>query len=135
MTHRELDQQVAERVMGWIHYAGLAIPAKHREIAGQYNALEDQEVWLLNDRRMACKHCGTLPAFSTDPAAMLQVVERMREQGWTVSLTGYRKTERPEWIATMHPPGNDPMRLICESGGTPGEVVCRAALTALGGRE
>ncbi len=69
---RELDAQVAEKVMGW--------RKEQTYMAGEHGSIYR---WYAPSGQ---EHIGPLPAYSTDGNAMVAVIERMRELGWKASI-------------------------------------------------
>ena len=80
MTDKELNEAVAEKVMGWRRLRGedeisAVIPVPKKKEWAHF-----EEVWIdTGGRMMACKECGTMPNFATDIADAWRVVEKMRE--------------------------------------------------------
>ena len=80
---RELDAEIAEKVMGYsVHLVGHTVPAIHQ--CASAPSLDKQEVWLSAGGHRFCKWCGDMPMFSEDIAAAWQVVEKMEAQDLTV---------------------------------------------------
>ena len=105
MTDSELDRQVAERVMGW------KCPCN-----GERESLPYE---------LQCAHLP--PPYTTNPAAMMQVIERMRKQ---FGFEGYNRfllsNDGNEWYCEFPKPK-------WESASAPSlcRAVCLAALRAV----
>lgn len=119
---RELDAIVAERVMGatWrkpTRYAGidgvssLVLGERHSAVAITF-----AHRW--PDDRLSY----TGPAYSSDIAAAMQVVEAMRAKGYGFSLTD---NQGERWTAEFL------NYLAFADAGTPALAICRAALKAI----
>ncbi len=93
MTDRELDRQVAERVMGLTKKRIEHLAKKDYE-----SCMESQvgmgalgnEKWEKDCRKEKKVYFRDkqIPWYTTDPAVWMQVVERMREKGWDVMIVG-----------------------------------------------
>ena len=112
---RELDAEVAEKVMGWKPLEDSAMYPNHG--------------WAGSDGLFLCHAFDFEP--STDIAAAFQVVEKMRERGYEFSLdsntAGDKQDGEPLWIASVGK--------WSRMGQTPSEAICRAALAAQHGKE
>jgi hypothetical protein len=115
---REVDLAIAEQVFGFNRLTARVDPM-NRDGEPQY-------------------HMGYplghdfAPAYSTDPAAMMLVIERMRELGWE-SVTAYGLFTDGEWRWTVsfHAAKEEYFKVAT----TLPRAVCQAALGALGGKE
>lgn len=109
---RRLDAEIAERIFGhqvtWLATA-LSASAPHYEREGQHGY-------------------ASLPAYSTDVAAMWLVVERLREQGRMVSLNWLPDSK--EWYASVYPPPGEFGAPFHGYGDTAPFALCEAALLA-----
>lgn len=113
----DLDCEVAERIFGWTD-------ARWDEI-GYSGKPPGKETYT------------EVPKFSTDPAAMMQVVERMKSLGWLVHMLAMADG----WVVNARRhilPANGDWQeatfttdFIQEIGDTLPEAVCIAALSAL----
>lgn len=83
-------------------------------------------------------HIGQLPAYSTDPAAAMQVVERMRELGYLVTMSDLsphrsgRGNRRGQWFVRFTKKGEEGKQSGVATGDNVCEVGCLAALRAVG---
>lgn len=125
---RELDAEVLKSVMGWSWDESIC------EVCG----------WPLDaDVPSACRinNCSVRPRpavtakeksiahYSTDIAAAMEVVGKMCERGWRVSLNTH--AIEPSWSTEMfYWEGNNCRREHAESNSLP-EAICRAALSAI----
>lgn len=101
---RELDALVAEHVMGYEMWEGIAFYPKY--YVPEYDRTYTRDV----------------PFYSTDIAAAWEVVERMRPR-FMVKLT--TSVEDKWWVEFK-----DDVRVYCD---TLQEAICKAALLAIGG--
>ena len=109
---RELDEAVAQHVMGWKIIEAKDLPRNHwpwRKADGEYTY--------------------ALPAYSTDLYAAWEVVEKMREYNMAFHAKGWIKTSGVEvrfsdWYAENG--GNGKIAYAIAS--TPERAICRAAL-------
>jgi len=106
MTNRELDAQVAEKVMGW---------KKLGEWRYSWENAEGTHVWL--------------PLFGKEMSAAWLVVEKMREQDYDVTIAVRPKLEYGCRIAPRCE-FNTPS-VIFKSAPTAPEAICLAALKAV----
>lgn len=68
---RELDALVAEKVMGWTHVTnGYGVPPLHP------------------NSKPTARAAGTIPNYSTDFAASMEVVKRIQREGHPWTFTG-----------------------------------------------
>ena len=83
---RELDELVAEKVLGWNVFMGTEIPESitMRDVPEDRRHLK--RVWVRGGVRMACEECGDMPAFSEDISAAFRVVEEIRGCGFNVTI-------------------------------------------------
>lgn len=132
---RELDAEVAEKVMGWKLVTAYCRPkfkpsldrpgtlladyddkGEHRQLVGP-----NGEVYWLDAEEM---NRIELPVYSTDIAAAWMVVERMKELGYPFELgdseEGYYATYWNETSAPVY-------------GSSMPECICKAAIEAMGG--
>lgn len=118
---RELDAEVAEKVMGWRRYP---IPFNRGQAALLPNLAAVELV------RPGMNLNGFAPAYSTDIAAAWQVVEKMVADGKVVVVKGdgLRDGERnPRWTVLVDgQPRTD--------AHTAALAICHAALAALEGK-
>ncbi len=79
----DIDKEITEKVMGYTHFVGKEVPgyAIHRD-----EPIGNQEVWAKDESSFFCKHCGNMPAYSTDIANAFEVVEKMYKDGWLIDL-------------------------------------------------
>jgi hypothetical protein len=111
-TGRELDALVAEKVMGW------------RDVSDGYGTPPEATLW---------EAIHIIPHYSTDIAAAWQVVERMRDQGWTSHYTDLSLDSREPWHSwhfTGTTPPNGPT--LSAQASTVPHAICLAALRAVG---
>lgn len=125
---RELNEAIAEKVMGWIRYEGDAIPAAHRH---ENEPEIEHAVWLDRDgRRMACRACGTLPDFSGEYSgveAVWAVVERLQSLRYRVVIDSGTERGGEGWSVQIE----QGRAFYVEEAATPAVAICRAALAAL----
>lgn len=105
MTDRVLDKQVAEKVFD-------------RHIVSNTSMC-----------RCVREHIIEARPYSTDPAAMLQVVEKMRELGREVNIRANTQNNTHNWNVWFPKP--DEYRMEPVSDVSLGRAVCLAALSAL----
>lgn len=139
MGERDIDREVAEKVMGWpkAEYITDEMRRKDMPIYGWRNC------HLKHELESECEHqwyCGKetyypAPRYASDPAAMMQVIEKMRDNGWTVSMTVYPAGSKFLVIVTAQHPSKSSLDLICKDADTLPRAVCLAALKALGGEQ
>jgi hypothetical protein len=101
---RELDALVAERVMGWVQEEPQPHPVNSFAI-----------------------YFGGPPPYSTDIAAAWQVVERMREQEYSIALDSDTWLKHPY---AVHFIGGNSGCVSCTADTAP-LAICRAALKAV----
>lgn len=80
---RELDARVAERVMGWKHVRTPEISIPH------FLSPEVLTTDYMKRQRFIEVESGNeenAPRYSTDIAAALEVVDRLRQRGWTLEM-------------------------------------------------
>lgn len=109
---RELDRDVAEKVVGW----------RYREDDGGFFAPGDE--WFVDQDGLRVE-CVDLPTYSTSISAAWEVVEKMREIGFT-----YVQIEAcfdGGWRVAF---GLDPMAIV-KSANTAPLAICKAALAAV----
>src|SRR5690348_1098483 len=94
LTGRELDAEVAVKIFGWRWLARvrerslcLIVPPEHTESWIKANFKD-----VTGHQSEYCRFAEwdqdfQLPRYSTDPAAMMQVVEKMRERGCCIDLS------------------------------------------------
>lgn len=113
----ELDAQVAE-LMGWARLPG---DSDHPDGYWQSPEGETTPVEQL-----------TLPPWSTNNAASWLVVEKMREQGWDITISWDRRFGA--WIVQpwMAPDGDEELGA---NGDTAPHAICLAALQAMGAEQ
>lgn len=109
MTLREIDALVAENVFGWDRMEGDAIvevERASRALESRYDPADgkrwhNRRAWYSMSsgkaERMACEECGSLPQFTTDPAASKQVREKLAERYTEIVL--HRSGKLVECIA------------------------------------
>lgn len=122
MTGRDLDRQVAEKIMGYTppeHPKTKAIRMKACMTHSSY------------DTFLGLPNGGGIdlpPKFSTDPAAMMQVIEAMRENGQYISISCLPRSTT--WAVQIH---NDPddEQIVTFASNQLSEAVCLAALAAV----
>lgn len=86
---RELDALVAEKVFGLQRVSGAAVPQKHYPVDSQF-----QEAWVdAEGQRVFCKHCGDMPAYSTEIAAAWQVYLKAMEGLFSQRMRFYEGLE------------------------------------------
>lgn len=123
MTNRELDALVAEKVM---HDTSNRCPKCH---GLKETDVSDSDNWI--DMR-PCRHCDARgwipPACSTDIAAAFQVVEKMREKGFSHTVTSNLMGEHISLFLEV----NKSKHVQSEICVTAPEAICHAALRALG---
>jgi hypothetical protein len=120
--HRRLDADIAEKVMGCrvsrhhsVVHCGCATPPFHFDEEG------------------VC-----ITPYSTHIGAAWSVIERMREQGWSISLTldpGTVVDEKPAWtvvLSRLSIRHDDPSRIAGDTALDAPLAICRAALKAAG---
>jgi hypothetical protein len=123
---RELDALVAERVLGWKLIDRI-----------EMGWGEGPDVWDCTNGKDADEcYSPTRQHFapSTDISAAWAVVERMRENGMWMKLTGPFYTDAPLWNAGFTPHGMTGFNGrpdFCGHGDTAPLAICRAALAAL----
>ena len=134
--HRELDKEVAEKVMG--------LP-KCEEIPVAYGCCEEDAsgvVWKNPDMNIdreigvgyfvseneRAKFYEVVPRYSQSIYAAWQVVEKMQEQGWRCQVT-WDKRDCYVTFAKEEKIGMS-TKLTPEDGLLPPEAICRAALEA-----
>jgi len=112
MTDREIDRQVAIKIMG------LKPLPDHKG--------RDIEWWRINKYTSE----NQPPPYTTDPSAFMQVVERMREKGHRVQLSTWR-SDGSKWYATFA--HNNPTKWGRLEYGIQslGRAICLAALEAV----
>lgn len=122
---RELDAEVAEKVMGWQWF-----PAEPERPNVQYLRRPDRFLYgAVRDSGKVLLMSG-LPAYSTDIAAAWLVVDHLRERGiWLEELTGRYETS---YRAGFMWRGDHPFspNYVQEFGDTAPLAICRAALAA-----
>ena len=112
---RELDAAVAEHVMGWERYG----PPGFEYLGNPRTDPETDPDW------------SRVPRYSTDIAAAWQVVELMRERGWTMRLYEWQKGGSTACFFRH----NGRLEEHWASGRNPAEAISRAALLAVCGEE
>lgn len=103
-TGRELDALIAERLFGWRRIKGPKFdydgPCESGDVLIPPTIVNDDEAFQMMPPR------GSIPFYyfvnrkwSTDISAAWEVVEKMKRNGWSVSITtwGNDKLERSEW--------------------------------------
>lgn len=143
----DLQRDVAERVMGWRWVAFEGVPT--RDTAG-YPAKcrvrmfcppdmieSNADTWIgeaTGDEPLSYKYCSSSPApfvpdWHSDPGAAWQVVERMRELGWTCVVT---VNDDGAWCELARY-GDEIIAssVVCHHSLDMPEAVCRAALAAV----
>lgn len=127
---RELDQLVAEKVMGWDVVCGNDILDRDHPGMSEEEKSKDRwhkrKAWFLGTERKACDECGTMPEFSTSIEAAWQVVEKLGivriSNGWT----------RGEWKVEFSIPGCEVgFQLVYAKASTVPHAICQAALKAV----
>lgn len=119
LSGQNLDAEVAEQVMGW--YV-------------EYHA-EDEEWWTDEDGNRLRRQEEWSP--SSDISNAREVREKLREQGWDLSIESRvavvseaKHASGPPWEASfIHPDGKLEAR---GRGDTAPEAICRAALRVVG---
>jgi len=110
---RAIDELIVFRVMGWVRWTG----PSGRKCHGLPNEGGHRDI----------------PEYSTDPAAAMEVVEKMRALGRKVTIeTGYFGGKSVWDVAvssSIKDPGGKSGIAVCE---TFAEAVCLAALRAVG---
>ena len=126
---RELDALVAERVMGWVRCS--AWQGANLGSAGGFVGMNH-----------GCEHArGTCfpaddsvpwPHFSTDIAAAWEVVEKMRKDGWgmTVDSLGFPGEEWRAWFQCDV--SHDYLKMEIGEAATAPHAICLTALKAVG---
>lgn len=138
---RQLDQMIAENVMGWIWCEALGEKwlstreelAKPPENPFAFTVFEadlsdetliTQERWWLDDDKA---HLGPIvPHYSTDMSAAWQVVMYFREQGWHLELSSVVSA----WYVELLWPHGQGRRASAAST-SPTGAICLAALGAI----
>lgn len=119
-TLRKLDAEIAERVIGWTRYPKAMHPTDNRTIEGILYC-PPKMPWDSNA-------LNVVPAYSTDIAAAMEVVEKLRADGWSFACTLYE--------------GRLPYASFCKKtvassrnaeAPTLPEAICRAALALVDG--
>lgn len=153
---RELDALVAERVMGWtrVRNEPAVYPTKSEHSSGQViiaprgwmnpdgDVLHGQRPGTEPDDNYAI---ADIPHYSTRIGAAWQVLEKMREMGWQITLHCAESPVRPsDWapfVATpfrLEPEPNPDREIAVMHNRNPGvgdtapEAICRAALKTVG---
>ena len=86
---REIDARVAEIVMGWTNIRPALDSMRHPETNEWW-----EDIW--GDEPGAKGNPYCIPAYSTDPTAMMEVLEEMRAEGWRW-FYDYRPDAGPEF--------------------------------------
>ena len=112
---RELDEIIAEQVMGWTIIKGSQLPRNHWP-------------WRTPDKEITY----ALPAYSVDYYAIWDVINKLREHGMSFHAKGWIKTDNIEvrfsdWYATN---GGNGKTVYAIASSFP-LAVCRAALKAM----
>jgi len=108
---RELDTDIAEKIMGWGHVLD---PLRKR--TGQPLPLEQTHYWL-----------SGIPEYSTDIRAAWLVVEHLRSQAWLMTLSVNDDVDEP-WDCRFF---LKYQRRVMAHGATAEIAICRAALKAV----
>jgi hypothetical protein len=131
LSGRELDAAVAEQVMGFTRAPEPPHRTDNRAISGVLYYLPETP-WDRNQQNV-------VPYFSSDVAAAMQVVEKMREQGWTFELTGIAinapcvvGNPDKQWLATFDDDARFPHPFGSYSSAS-ALAICLAALKAIQG--
>ena len=96
MTDRELDCEIAEKVMGhtfWQNYAANSIRQVEIVHRGASPTLENAKRVESPSWRGAWE-IGRLPPYSSSIADAWRVVEEMKNRGWNASMTYYHLTKQ-----------------------------------------
>jgi hypothetical protein len=132
---RELDEQIADTVMGWQGLSGREIPLDLVFPISEHT----KRIWIDKDRNVkACKECGTLPEFSSNLYDSETVLNRLREKDFEV-IVGFFKASvtvelrrwrdrRPEGVEGDPFTHRSRETLVVETGSSMPETLCKAAL-------
>mgnify|MGYP001571535769 CR=1 FL=1 len=116
---RELDALVAEKVMGWKHYAPAAV----------------QEVWYPPNLHPSNNVLGhSIPHYSTDIAVAWQVVEHLKNKLHLQVILHWAGDECPKWLCNLRADGYrsfQDQEWQVEADTAP-LAICLAALKAVG---
>jgi hypothetical protein len=115
LTSSELDVMVAERVFGWV-----------RDHDAESQTATGSPIWEAPGKEYLQN--GT-PDYSTDIAAAWLVVEKMRERGISMDLTGLANKYDQQWSCTFGDP--ETQNGECSDAASAPEAICRAALLAI----
>lgn len=135
LTGRELDAEVAVKVMGWsmYHYdKDYADNCYWMLMDGDCNPVAEIKRtpagFDTGERKTEAEAWADCPAFSTDIAAAWQVMERMVSRGWwpLVQLDDHAE----KWICQFQDQYGEG---FSDEAKTAPEAICRAALAAIGG--
>lgn len=135
MTDREIDALVAKHLFAWQEYGGFPCkPEDHADIRkkdGKFVGYGPCDGFAPGGACSVCTDWSGPPLenYSSDGSAMLLVVERMRELGWSCDIT-INALAGPNAGAVFYR-GAEPLALDWRFG-QPAEAVCLAALKALG---
>lgn len=123
MTDKEINYQVATQVMGWRAVCIYDGDSNYEKQAGIHPHSYDH--------RCGWNALKTGESFdwspTTDPAAWMQVVERMREKGWNISLDN-SGTTKGMWVCLFDRGRDAPVRVDSD---LVGRAICLAALYVL----
>lgn len=127
---RALDREVAEKVMG------VTVERKEFAFAGiGYRITTTHPAFFQHSEAEAWSRCA---AYSSDPSAMMEVVEKMREKGWSVGMSTVLSVTPPlreQWRATFMRERDAVMDRESAMADALPEAVCRAALAAVSSME
>lgn len=123
---RELDVEIAEKVMG-ATWRPVPDDMAYREREWlQFNDAGVVLAWRYDDGRPDVQK-GSLPCYSTDIAAVWEVVEEMARRGWVIDVQNRQLTRWACHVAFPAP--NYATVFECED--TAPLAICRAALAAV----
>lgn len=140
---RELDAQVAEKVLGWKvwqskhGYFNIELP--NGEAFTSFFGVEISKFNSQTGEKLAApgwwEDCDTLPHFSIDIAAAMEVVEAVakrfqKEFRLGFELGDFQGIYKHSWIARFVLPGHGD-KSIRKVADTAPEAICRAALAAV----
>jgi len=118
-TGRELDREVAERVMGWERE-----PAEYIDMPGMMSSNPNDDRWCDKDGWGHGRVIDFVPSESWDDAG--RVVEKMRADGFRLELSSN------PWDVEFTRDGRVEGHGIAA---TAPEAICKAALAAVGGKQ